>query len=80
MRALTVNKTKITSTSAFCDKLFVLESDKESKKLRKGPSFETTLGFLTCILTRTRGMPHICSCLDCFSFSHFSLLLVAFIT
>ena len=39
--------------------------------MTKRPSFETTRGFLTWLLTLRQRKPHVCGFQDCFSFSHF---------
>ena len=71
MRTLRVNETKRTLGNAFIVNLFVLEGEKNLKKITKGSSSGTAGGVLTCLLTLRPRMPHICGFLDYFSFSPF---------
>ena len=50
MRALRINRTKVTSRNAFIHNLFALKNEIESK-MTKGRSLETARGFLICLLT-----------------------------
>ena len=51
--------------------IFLHQKVKKNQKSRKGPSFEPICGVLTCLLKLRWQIPHICSFLDCFSFSYF---------
>ena len=48
--------------------IFLQYKVRNNQKSIKGPSFTTTRGFLTWLLTFRLRMPHVCEFLDCLSF------------
>ena len=59
MRALVLNGTKNTLRDAFIENLLHCKV-RTDEAMMKESSFETTIGFLTCLLTIRQPMSHIC--------------------